>query len=86
MCQMSKISREGVTTEKGEHKTIREVKRWMEDLRVLEKLTRYEDPPLQPVRPIRVDLARYGLGDASKVCFGVIFPCPGEEGAGTQRE
>ena len=59
----------GNAKEKGEPKTVRSAKRWYSDLEALDQLTRYNGPPLQPVCPTKISLARYGLGDTSKGGF-----------------
>ena len=69
-------------TEKGDPKTVREVQPRFYYLQVLEKLTRDNDPILQPVRPTQIFLARYGLEDAYKGGFvsGISMPKEGSYG------
>ena len=69
MVQITGSPSKGGSAEKDEPETFRAAQRWFSDLQVLERLTRDNDPPLQPVCPTQIALARYGLGDASKVGF-----------------
>ena len=51
---------------------------WFYDSQVIKILTRDKDPPLQPVRPTKIELAQYGLGYASKWGLGSGLSIPKE--------
>ena len=69
MSQITGFPIKGDAAERGEPNTVRASERWFSDLQVIGRLTMDKYPPLQPVRPTQIALARYGLGDASKVGF-----------------
>ena len=52
--QITGTTSKGADTENGEHKTVRASKNWSYDLQVLERLTKYKDPPLQHVCPTQI--------------------------------
>ena len=59
----------GYAQGKGEPKTVRAEQHWLNDLQVIEHLTRDKDILLQPMRPNLIALYQYGLVDASKGVF-----------------
>ena len=79
MGQFTGTPSKGAAAEKGEPKMFRAARCFFSDLQVLDQLRRDNDTPLQSVHPTQISLARYGLGDASKVGFQVYYPCPMRE-------
>ena len=73
LCQITGTPRKGAAAEKGEPNMVRSVQCCFPDLQVMDRLTRGKDPPLQPVLPSQISLARYGLGDASKGGLEVYY-------------
>ena len=68
--QITGSTSKGNAIEKGKPKTIRAGQRWFSDLYFIKRLTRDNDPPLQPMHSAQIVLAQYGLGDVSKGGFG----------------
>ena len=58
--------------------------RWLYELQVLGRLTRDNDPPLQPVYPTQIELDQYGLGDSSKGGVGSALSTTKEESDGME--
>ena len=75
LVQITGLLSKGYAAENGEPKMVRAAQRWSYDLQVIEILMRGNDPPLQPVCPTQIALARYELVHASKEGFEVDYPC-----------
>ena len=63
---MAKRSSKGGNTDKGEPKTPRTEKRLIEDLNMLKRFIRENNPPFKFESPTKVALSRYGVGYVSK--------------------
>ena len=75
MGQITGTPNNGDVAEKGEPKTVRAAQRWFSDLQVIDKITRDNDPLLQPVFTTQIYLDRYIFRETYKGSCEVDYPC-----------